>query len=270
MPPCPGATGHQACRFSTCRTVGYRGVARSVDLALTSTRCRVALMVEKTFRTLVVGPMTVSSSFCYRIRSYSGPDFGTERYSSGWVSRPGKAALELEWENPWFWLGVVPSRDSERGVYLVHRLPEPTAGQYWSFEIDDQQNGAGHIDIGRLFMADCFEPDINYSYDNNGLSFRDNSLKAQTLGGTSEFWRRLDPRTFRFSLPWLSEEQGFGAAYDLMQVAGYTGEVFVLPDTDDAETLQKRSFLGTVTQMDPLAQVAFGMTGTGFQIEEII
>lgn len=248
-------------------------VARSTDAALVSTRFRVELTQEETFQALVMGPMNVTNGYQYRIRTYTDATFVTPVIDTGWIkpfSGTSGDALSLEWEDSNFWLGIAPFDDDERGIFLIHSFAAPVAGQYWSFEIDDIFNPDGFIDIGRLFMPVAWSPSVNYSYDGNGLTFRDNSLASETLGGSTDYWRRINPRVFRFALSFLAEEEGYAEAYPFMRVAGYDGEVFVIPDPNDAAHIQKRSFLGIVRSMDALSQTAFGLVGTGFQIEEII
>lgn len=247
-------------------------VARSSNAALTSTRMRVSLPQVQGFRALVLGPMNVTQGYKYRIRSYSNPGFNNGPVSdTGWVqptTGPSGDALELEWEDPNFWLGIVPFADEERGIYLIHVFATQTFGQYWSFEIDNQFNPDGYVQIGRLFMADWWMPSVNYGYGDNNLTFGNNSLVSQALGGSKSRYRRVNPRVFRLGLDFLQETEGFDEAYDFMRYVGYDREVFVIPDPDDAESIQARSFLGTINQMNGLSQTMFQILGTGFEIEE--
>jgi hypothetical protein len=248
-------------------------VARTLNTDLTSTRFRVALSVEESFRALVLAGLNVTPGYKYRIRSYTAANFTTVVYDSGWVqpfTGSSGEALELEWEDPWFWLGIVPFDDPDRGVSLIHVFDTVTSGQYWSFELDDQYNPAGYVEAARLFMPAAWAPSINYDYSGNGFGLGNNVLSAASLSGSKSYWRRINPRLFRFAIPTLPEAEAFGAAYRLMQRAGFDGEVFVIPDPDDIVNIQKRSFLGTITEMDLLTQAMFGRAGAGFQIEERI
>lgn len=249
-------------------------VARSTDTELTSTLFNVALPQEETFEVLILGPMNTTSGYQYRIRSWPDGTFtGTPDSDTDWI-KPFEGSsgdpLELEWEDPNFWLGIIPFDDDERGVFLIHVFDAPVTGQFWSFELDDQFNPDGYIQISRLFMPETWAPSLNYGYNGNGLTFRDNTLAARTLSGSTARWRRLNPRVFRFAFDALPQDEGYADAYPFMRVAGYDGEVFVIPDPDDTAHIQKRSYLGTVTRMDGLSQAMYGLIGTGFEIEEII
>jgi len=247
-------------------------VARSVNTLLASTQFRVSLPTVIPFRALAMGPMNISTAYQYRIRTWSA-DFDLMLSDTDWVKPfDGQAAgpLDLEWEDPNFWFGLTPFDDQERGVWLIHDFGEPQVGQYWTFEIDDQTNPDGYIDIGRLFMPTTFEPELNYGYDSNGLSFENNVLSAQMLNGGTQFSRRINPRVFRAAFPTVREPEAFGDFYRLFRTVGYDGEVFVIPDPDDVANIQKRSIFGNFRAMDALSQTAFGLVGTGFEIKEIL
>lgn len=248
-----------------------RRVARSVDADPASTRFRVALPAEQSFRAVVLAGLNVTPGYKYRVRAYDDAAFTAMTYDSDWVSPfegTSGGPLELEWEHPYFWLGIVPFDDPDRGINLIHVFETATDGQYWSFEIEDPYNPDGFIEVGRLFMPSTWAPSINYDYGSNGLGFINNSMSAATLSGSKAFWRRVNPRVFRFTIPMLDEAEAYGEAYRLMQVAGFDGEVFVIPDPDDTLNIQQRSFLGTMSEMDQLTQAVFGRVGVGFQIEE--
>lgn len=246
-------------------------VARSTDATLANTRFRVTLNEALSFSALVLAGTNVTTSVKWRIRSYTDDTFVTPDFDSDWIEPFIGIAENLEWGDPNWWLQLVPFDDDERRINLIHIFATaPTARQHWSFEIDDESNPAGVIDIGRLFMPLAWEPSINYGYGSNGLSFVDNTLRSQTLGGSEDAWRRINPRIFRFAIDYLPESEAYQKAYPLMRVAGFNGEVFVIPDKDDAQFMQQRSFLGRISQMDGIDQVAFQLAGTGFEIKETI
>jgi hypothetical protein len=248
-------------------------VARSTDATLESSRFRVTLTAAATFKALLLAGTNVTTAVKWRIRSYLDGDFAEEDidFDSGWLEPFVGIAEDLEWGDPNWWTQTTPFDDDERRINLIHVFDtEPTARLHWSFEIDDTTNPAGVIDIGRLFMPLAWEPSINYQYGDNSLSFQDNTLRSTTLGGSEDAWRRINPRIFRFGIDYLPETEAYQKAYPLMRTAGFNGEVFVVPDKDDDQFMQQRSFLGRISQMDGIAQVAFQMAGVGFEIKESI
>ena len=246
-------------------------LARSTDTALESTRLRVTLTSASTFMAVVLAATNVTTAVKWRIRSYTDDTFATPDFDSDWIEPFVGLAEDLEWGDPNWWLQLLPFDDDERRINLIHVFDTaPTARQHWSFEIDDTTNPAGVIDIGRLFMPLAWEPSINYGYGDNGLTFQDNTLRSTTLGGSEDAWRRINPRVFRFGIDYLPETEAYQKAYPLMRTAGFNGEVFVVPDKDDDQFMQQRSFLGRISQMDGISQVAFQLAGVGFEIKESI
>jgi hypothetical protein len=199
-------------------------------------------------------------------------EFSSVNYDSGWVQSSVRAVFgTLPWGSPYLWSGFEPQDDPDRGSFIVHVLPVAVGQLYWSFEIDDRGNPDGYVEASRLLMSRAVEPSINYGYGNNGLTFQDNSLRQPTLSGGETVWRRVNPRVFSCSFDHLPEAEAFAAFYDLMRHSGYDREVFVIPDpAATGLELQRRSFLGTFSQMSPLTQAAFQHASTGFTIKERI
>lgn len=246
-------------------------VARSTDATVESSRFRVTLNSASSFQALALVGTNVTTAVRWRIRSYEDDEFEIVDFDSGWLEPFVGLAEDLEWGDPNWWLRRIPFDDEERRINLIHVFATtPAARQHWSFEIDDTTNPTGVIDIGRLFMPLAWEPSINYGYGDNALTFEDNTLRSRTLGGSEDVWRRLNPRIFRFGIDYLPETEAYQKVYPLMRVAGFNGEVFVVPDKDDDQFMQQRSFLGRISQMDGLSQAAFRLVGTGFEIKEII
>ncbi len=247
-------------------------VARSVDLALASTQLNIALVEPKEIISIVVGPTNLSTYYAYKITWYSD-EFTTEVSNTGWIN-PFDASLadpfDIPWESPYFWQGVEPFSDADRGIWLIHVFSSSVTAQYWKIEIDDQLNIDGYIQAGRLFIGSYWAPSINYMPENNGLSFRNATLESSTLRGGKHYWRRINPRVWSCKISQIPEGEAFSSAYDLTQQAGYDKEVFVIPDVDDTTYIQRRAFLATITQADPISQAAAGTASVGFTFEEIV
>lgn len=239
--------------------------ARTSDVTLASTKFNVAFDATYYSRAVVIGPANLTPLFKYRIRTYTDA-FTTVDVDTGWV-QPATSQGDpgsFRWGEDDYWL-----RNDHLGGYLIHVFPDLVPARYWSIEIDDQDNPDGFLNLGRLFMPLGWQPSLNYEY---GATFglRNNTLVSNTLSGGKKFWRRVNPRTMRVSFPLLPESEGFGQAYRFMQRVGFDAPVFVIPDPDDATTINSRSFFGTLTENDGLTQAVVGRVGFGFQIEEII
>ncbi|MDO1582436.1 hypothetical protein [Rhizobium oryzicola] len=246
-------------------------ITRSADLALASTLMHVALAAPLEMRALALGPSNLTTGYSRRVRAWADSGRTALLHDSGWVRGAAQAPWNtLNWSDPAFWDGYQPWDDDERGMWLIYIPDQPVVAQYWTIEIDDRNNSDGHLDFGRLFMGRAWQPSLNYTYSGNGLSLQENSVKASTLAGGLVVGRRINPRVFRCAFDYLPEIELFGQVYDFQRVTGFDGQVFVIPDPEDDQYLQRRAFLSTATRMDALTQAVFARGGTAFEFREVI
>lgn len=258
-----GGSFFEALPLSNLQKQDISLVARSTDLALSSTRLTINLNGAREVRGIVIGPGNLSTAYLHRIIW----DSGQTEWSQGAQREPWNT---LPFEHHDYWTGLLPWSDLERGMWLIHLFKTPIFTSSLTIEIDDRDNPDGYIEFGRLIIGRTWQPSLNYDYSGNGLGFLDHSLRVQTLAGNKISRRRINPRTFQFSLNHLRESELYRDGYDFQRIAGFDGEVFVIPDPDDLTFRDRRSFLATIQRMDPLTQSMFQRGGTGFQLEEII
>lgn len=248
----------------------YR-VARSTSASLASTKFFIAFDQPRSFRGLFAGPTNIPWRHSWRVRSYSTGAFSTVGYDSGWIERVARVPFGTwPYGAPWLSDGIAHWSDGFRpGPWIMHFFDQPTAGQYWSLEIDASLSQMSYVEIGRLFMADYLIPSMNYTYQGNGLSYENGALSQATLDGGRRVLERKNRRLFRFTFDYLPEDEAFGAALPFVRDAGFAGEVFVVPDPTDAAHLQDRAFLGRLESADALTQSVVGRAGFSAQIREI-
>lgn len=248
----------------------YAVVARSASADPADTQFDVDLLGTEDIRGVVLlGNFTTAATLTltqYGDAGFTVPvqSFSTQPLypAAPWGSIPFGAKY---WFN-----GVRPWPNPERTPHFQIVFPEDIGARWWRFEISDPQNPAGHIDIGRLFMAPAFVPEINYEPESNQFGIRDNSIRANTLNGGTIVGRRVNPRFFSFSVKNLSEAEVFGPAWRLMDMAGFDREVFVIPQPSDADHLQQRSFFARIAQASPLVQAVCQRGHIAFELTEII
>lgn len=253
-------------------------VARSTDAATASTQFVLNMpSVEFGYRAVIAGPTNLTTAHRYRIRAFNDAALSSTAYDSGWVQDFSRAPFgSLFWGHPSLWTGFLPADDPERGVWILHLIdatawPTGVPERVWKVEIDDTANPDGYVQIGRVFMGRPWQPAINYAPGRNRLSFGNNSKSVSALSGAKSRRNVTGPRTFQFGFDehGLTDAVLFGEGYELMRDGGFAGQVFVIPDPEaDRVTLGRRSMLGTITQMDGIAQAAAGYGGIGFEIEE--
>lgn len=240
--------------------------ARTTDVTLASTQFKISFDATYYARAIVVGPANLTPIFQYRASRYTDNTFTISDLDTGWI-QPAASQGDpgsFHWGEDDFWL-----RNDHLGGYIIHPFTELTPGQYWKIEIDDQANPDGYLDLGRLFMPLGLQPSYNYDYGST-FGMKNNSLVLNTLSGGKKIRRRANPRTLRVNFPVLPEDEGYGQVYRFLQKVGFDAPIFVIPDPDEASTINSRSFFGTLTESESLTQVKGDFISAGFQIEEII
>lgn len=273
-----GGSWEAALPLSNMQTPRLHHVARSTDLELASTQFVLTMpSVEFGFRAVIAGPTNLTTAHKYRVRAYDDAALSSLAYDSGWVQDFTRATFgTLPWGHPNLWTGFLPADDPDRGVWIIHLIdpvaePSGVPERIWKLEIDDQSNADGFVQLGRLFMGRPWQPSINFAPGRNGLHLIDNSRSVRALSGAKDRRGGVNPRVFRFGFDeqGLAEAELYDDAFRLMRDAGFTGQVFVIPDPDaDRVTLGRRSMLGTLSQPATLLQAGGGVGSAEFEIEE--
>ncbi len=234
---------HLANRFlgQVARTNGLDPAAMVIDADLGA---------PKTVRVVALLAHNGTATGSARITASDSDDFATLKYDSGatdlWptVFTPGT----VEWEEDSFWLGVPEAAIREAYPALfIHILPEGVVARHWRVEIADDANPDGYFEAGRLILSPGWQPLMNYSIGWT-IGVVDPSSGLESIGGAEHFELRPTFRRVRIALEHLTEQEGWERAFDLTQVLGRVGEVFVVLDPDDARNLQRQSLLA---RLDP-------------------
>jgi hypothetical protein len=247
-----------------------RQYARSFDLALSSTKFDIALTRSRAIKGIVLVNHNLTLDAQYRITASDNSGFSGLEYDSGWLDVwPSLySTLSLSWSDPNWWSGKPLEEDIEGFTWSLIQIPDTSIqARYWRIEIDDQNNPAGYVQIGRLFMSGQWQPSINYSYGAS-IVFETNTVIDEAQSGQEFFDRREPYRVLRFALDYLPESEGFPRVLDMQRKAGLDKEIFVIARPDDTENMLRLSFLGRLLEINPLEMVAYGMVGTGYAIKE--
>lgn len=198
---------------------------------------------------------------------------GQTYYDSGWSAAwPAGMVPQalLEWEDDNFWLGTL-SQNARAGFQspLIHILPSAVNMRYWKVEIGDTGNPDGYVQIGRLFLAQGWRPGINYAFGAE-LGYQDPTLVETSLSGAEFFDVRSRYRAFGFELQFMTGAESYGYALELQRLAGISGEVLLVPDSDDAANMPRRAFVGRLQQLSTIPQVQPDAFRASFQIKELL
>ncbi len=245
-------------------------VARTIDLEPASMVIDADLGAPKTIRVVALLAHNGSATGGARIIASDMADFSTVKYDSDaldlWptVFTPGT----VEWEEDSFWLGVPEQavRDAYPALF-IHILPVGVVARYWRIEVDDDANADGYFEAGRLILSPGWQPLLNYS-TNWDIGIVDPSRTSESLGGAEHYELRPKYRVVRFTLEHMTEQEGWERAFDLTQVSGRTGQVFVVLDPEDPRNLQRKSLLAT---LDPQKlRHPRGREVMSFTLEEVV
>jgi hypothetical protein len=252
--------------------------ARSTNLDPASTIFRIALTESKTFRAIVFGPTNLSSGSTYRIRSYSDSGFIDLADDTGAVTLGSTpiATLDMHWTDTFWWSGATPIEDpggAAGGVWVIHIYESDVTAKFWQFDIDNQSNPDGYVEIGRLFMGTAWIPS-NGIDEGAAASFTPITTSQQAAGGTRYYNRRRAARTFTFACSVLPADEANEDVYRISAISGLDKQVFIIPNADDSVAqLSRRSILGNLSEMPSWAftvGMESGIASTSFKIVEAI
>ena len=252
------------------RTIGR--VARTLDATLPN--CIINIDLTKAYSSNIVALVNhnISLDAKCRWRASSDPSFSTAIYDSGWIAAwPIIYPYPLlEWEDDRWWSGK--NTADQLGAYyhsLVNILPSAVVARYWRLEINDTTNPAGFIQAGRIFIGPSWQPVKNASY---GLTTGwETKTDVQTaLGGAEYFGRRVPYRVTKFTLDYLTEDDGMANAFDIDAQAGIDQEVFWVYDPADTVHDQRRQYLGRFQVLNPLQYPVFNTTTKAYEIKELL
>ena len=248
-------------------------LARSSDALVASTKFRVDLGAVRPIGGVAVGPTNLSPGAQYRVRSYEDNLYTTLLYDSGIKILPGASvdSLELEWEDPGFWYGI--ETEGLSNAWIIEVIPETqisnSNAQYWQIEMIDESNSDGYIEAGFCMIGRTFRPSINYD-ENNSFTQIQLTDTIEALGGHRDYWHRGMRRTLRVTWWRLDDSEGWGDIYAMMTILGVHRPMFVVPDPDDLDNIQKRSFLATFRNTPELRLIIQDGVTTGFDLEEVL
>ncbi|WP_136419976.1 hypothetical protein [Herbaspirillum sp. ST 5-3] len=252
----------------------FAKVARSTDATEASTTFTIDLGQERTIGVLGLVGHNISVDGTVRLRGAAtqaelttNPMYDSG-YVNGWPS--GMVPLDLlEWEDNNFWLGTL-SPESRAGYQspFTHTFSRTTT-RWWEIDISDTTNADGYLQIGRLFLADTWQPAYNMSY---GLSLRyeDQSQIETSLGGVDYFDGKTKYRITRFDLDWLSDEEAYTRIVEMQRMLGISGELLIVPDPDDVTNMPRRAYVGRLKSIGELVHDRFGNYRTAVEVKELI
>lgn len=253
--------------------------AETTDALTASTQLVANLGASRTVGGIAFGPCNASPGATYRFRGYSdaalttpvdGSDSGIKTIAGATIDWSDEGDW-LEWEDPGFWLGLPDSSDGlDLPLWLAHIFPEDVEVQYWKIEVFDTGNADGRFRASRLLISRAWRPSINYNFENEFVSNNPVTLEHTAVGGKKTVFTLAKARSLRVAFTYLDDAELFGDVFRIGNRVGTEKQVFIVPDPDDDENFQKRSFLARMRAAPPIVQAILNAGTTAIDCEEVI
>lgn len=227
--------------------------ARSTDTQLSSTKCRLQLAKPLFSRGIQMISTNFSNASRYKITWYTDQTFATPVGTTDWVHVGSTIDWNstgewLDWLDPDFWLGSAAFVDPDnQGRDIRHIFAEPVTIQYVEIEIDDATNVDGFVEIGYLFVGECFVPSFNISYEPS-FARTSRTTVQEAVGGATFFSRRGSQKRLTVAMQ-LPREEVLTDIDDIIQIHDIEKSVYVDLDPDDQTWGKKTAFLARMERL---------------------
>lgn len=135
---------------------------------------------------------------------------------------------------------------------LFYINAETVTARYVRWDITDESNPAGYVQIGRHIVGPVFQPAVNVG-DGAQIEWIDDSRLSRANDGTQ--YADLKPKRRRLSgsFDMLSSAESFDEIFDMQRICGVTVPMFAVYDPSlTGSALQRVSIYGTMAGLLPL------------------
>lgn len=248
-------------------------VARSNGITLAATQFTVDAGTLLSMGVLALSNHNAGVAARYRVTMSNMADLSSPLYDSGWLDWWPGATLpfgSLPWgEFDFHGRPVGAEQLSYTPKVLIHKLPAQIRARYTRFEIDDQANSDGYVQLGRLFIGLGWVPVVNMDYG-AGIGYESRSKSQEAFGGAEYFDIQQSYRVARFNLAYMSESEAMAQALRIQAQADIHGEVLYMWDAEDTVYRLQRSFVGRLRNLNMIEHPNFDTWRTGYEIKELI
>ncbi|WP_016854797.1 hypothetical protein [Halomonas smyrnensis] len=228
--------------------------AQSVDASHAATWFDVALPQVRPVQVVALARHNLSATAECRVRLYADAAQSVLLWDSGqraaWPSVYATAQLEWEYDN--YWAGTLDEEARELYTPLLTVFSDDVQlARSVRVELFDQGNPDGCLRLGRVIVADAWQPEYNAAY---GIAHGfDNADTIAEAGDRTEYFeRKRQRRTMALSLEHLSETEAYQRLYGLQRTEGVAGEILYAFGLAERPENFVRTFLARQRQLDPL------------------
>lgn len=253
----------------------FSNLARSNSADPSETQFTVDLGVLRSVLSLAIPRSNISRNGQVRVLLYqTDPSVGSPAAvgDTGWVDywRTIYAWGSLPFEHP-SWLDGKLTEEDREGYPMpwVYTFAAPVLARYAVWQFSDTDNADGYVDIPRVYMGPGWTPSTGIQVG-AAHGWEDPSVAEQSLGSILFFDKRPKFRTIRFSIPYLSVQEGYGTAFELLRQMGTTEEIFFSLDVTDDTNVHRWSFPATIRQLSPLEWATPNLNTVNFELREVV
>lgn len=199
-------------------------------------------------------------------------DFSSPVYDTGWTDAAATiyAADSMYWGHPSLFTGKASDEEWDALRYPIYNKFALSYARYWKLEFDATSNSGGDVRIPQVFIGYGYQASINIQYGaqiaiNSTADFVRTVSKRRVYDGTE-----VTERSFTFVWRDLPKNEAFAQAFTAFRRAGRTKQVLVIMDPSDLTNLHQMSFIGNISDADPLSLAIFERANIGAQITEVI
>lgn len=246
-------------------------VARSSDALEASTTFDVDLGAARYIGVVALIGHNLSQSATVRIYGDDASDFA----SPGYDSTAFAAIPDIYPSGYPLWIdaadrdGALSATDYADGYVpdVIHVPATPQNYRYWRVVISDTGNADGYVQIGRLVVANVYQPTVNFDADAQ-LGWQTSTSRTETDGGAFFFNSKPQRRTVGITFSYVPEDEAMVHLYELNRYLGTDKQVLFIYNPSDTEHMHRRSFLGVLDKLSPLDIPYGSWMGQGFSIIE--
>ncbi len=232
-------------------------VARSSNALAASTTFNVDLGAVRLTRLVAMLNHNSTVNGTIRVQFYSDAGYSVLVYDTGIkniIDYAFTAEDLLNWKPDW-WLSF-----------------NSVSARYVKVSISDTANPAGYFELGRMCIMGAWSPaGVNIAWGQSIYHDHSNTQSSKAVGGTKYFDRRASSRVSSFTFEALQPGDAHSAWLEMQRRLGVDGEVFLVKDPAETDFFRKQqSFLGNITQQNPLENAYMDAFSTGMTVTEIV
>lgn len=194
----------------------------------------------------------ISPTGQFRIRTSNSTNFNSPLYNSGFIN---------------FWKHSNYSNWDSYNSF--HHFEQIRQEHYLELTINDVNNPANFIEIGRVYVSNAWTPTYNMPYGWS-IGWHDLSELEPAISGTKFTTIRPKYRELNFTIDFIDEDEMYDRAFAIDKMRGESKDLLVIPDRDKNNRIMDQMIYGLSSQLTPITNHTFHMYQKRYRIEELI